>query len=306
MRNSKIKIFYKEQMAFLGEEKNSYSNSPKKPRLFVNRLKKRGDFDSNFSLVKSWNPYDKMDFTLAHYADYVQDFFKGIKPVAESNAVDWSPDFAETVRYTNSSLYQAIRHSYLHPETLCCSPTSGFHHATPDSGMGFCTFSGQVIASRKMYQEFGAVGCYFDLDGHFGNSIEDTRRDKNFKKYVNKAIPKWANINPKGDGKKYMEDLKIKLDFFYHKVISGKIDYVVWCHGADSHKNDNLGSQCNTKQWTECTRLFVETVNRIEKKLGEPFPVSYALFGGYRSKYNEVLDLHERDTEILLTLCNPN
>ena len=303
MKNQKIKIFYKPQMAYVGDKKNSYSNSPRKPRLFVERLKKREDFEDRFEIISNWKPYERQDFFKAHYARYVVDFFDGVKPKCESNMIDWSPDFAETVRYTNASLYEAIKHSYQNPDTICCSPTSGFHHAGPDGGSGFCTFSGQVIASVKMYEEFKAVGFYFDLDGHFGNSIEDTRRDKSFKKIVNKAIPKYANFNPRGEGKEYLKSLDDGIEKFIESAIAGKINYVVWCHGADSHKKDNLGHQVNTKEWIQCTKKFIVAVKRIENELGRPFPVSYALFGGYRKNYEEVLDLHERDTEILLKIC---
>ena len=61
-------------------------------------------------------------------------------------------------------------------KALTFSPTSGFHHARPEGGSGFCTFSGQVIASLKIYEEKKLVGAYLDLDGHYGNSIEDSRK----------------------------------------------------------------------------------------------------------------------------------
>ncbi len=303
MKNKKIKVFYKPQMAFLGK-KNSYSNSPKKPKIFVERLMNRKDFNERFEIESSWKPYDRQDFLLAHYAKYVFGFFSGDKDVCESNGINWSSDFAETVRYTNASLYESIKYSYLNPDTICCSPTSGFHHAKPDSGSGFCTFSGQVIASIKMYCSYEAVGFYFDLDGHFGNSIEDTRKDSEFSNIVNKCIPKWANVNPKGVGDEYMKSFRKSIELFIKKAVERKINYVVWCHGADSHKDDNLGHQLNTKQWLECTKIFIEAIKQIEEKTGENFPVSYALFGGYRKNYNEVIDLHEKDTEIILTICN--
>lgn len=302
MKNSKIKIFYKPQMAYEGKE-NSYSNSPRKPKLFVDRLKKRSDFKDRFEIVSNWKAFERHDFFKAHDHDYVLDFFKGVEPVCSSNGIKWSKDFAETVRYTNASLYQAIRHSYLHPGTICCSPTSGFHHAQPSHGSGFCTFSGQVIASIKLHEEFGISGFYFDLDGHFGNSIEDTRKDKRFKKIVNQAIPKYANFNPMGEGKNYLESLDEGIEKFIEAAISKKIHYVVWCHGADSHKNDNLGHQVNTYQWLLCTKKFTDAIEVIEKELKEQFPVSYALFGGYRENYSEVLYLHEQDTEMLLDIC---
>ena len=302
MKDDKIRIFYKPQMSYEGSGKISYSNSPKKPRLFIERLKERWDYQERFEIVSDWEPLSRMDLMYAHEPEYIEDFFDGKSPLCNSNSIAWSKEFSETVLYTNASLFEAIKHSYLNPNTICCSPTSGFHHAKPMGGAGFCTFSGQVIASRKLWSEFKAVGCYFDLDGHFGNSIEDTRKHKGLKEPLNDCIPKWANINPVGTGRAYLKSLKEGLELFERKAIDGKVDYVVWCHGADSHKDDNLGSQLNTKEWLKCTKMFIETIQNIEFITKKPFPVSYSLFGGYRERYDDVLKLHEQDTEILMDL----
>ena len=127
---------------------------------------------------------------LAHTA-----FFAGGRPLCESNELTWSEQFADSVRYTNASLCHAIEHSIAHPEQLTFSPTSGFHHARPRGGGGFCTFSGQVIAAVKLFRKHHMVGAHIDLDGHFGNSIEDSRA---FVAKLNQAIPPGCNINPAG------------------------------------------------------------------------------------------------------------
>lgn len=299
MRSPFVKIFYRPEMSFLGD-KNSYSNSPRKPKLFVERLKKDKDFDSKFIIEDKFEPFTEYDFKIVHTDKYVENFFDGVKPICESNGITWSKEFSETVKYTNSSLYHSIKESIENPRSLCCSPTSGFHHAKPDRGSGFCTFSGQVLASVKLYEEKGVRGCYFDLDGHFGNSIEDHRYSNPI---VSKAIPLWANFNIESRGIRYLQLLDNKLKTFKREALKGNIDYVVWCHGADSHEEDDLGGQLNTQQWIQCTINFVRTVKEIEKKLGRPFPVSYALFGGYRNdNFEKVLDLHEEDTKQLLKL----
>ena len=108
------------------------------------------------------------------------------------------------MRYTNASLYHAIEHAVAHPEQVTFSPTSGFHHARPAAGSAFCTFSGQVIAAIKIFREHRLVGAYLDLDGHFGNSIEDSRT---FVADLNQAIPPGCNINPDGDHADYLDSL---------------------------------------------------------------------------------------------------
>ena len=292
MRSKQIKTFYHPSQVLQKGGYSNYSKSPLKPKLLIEYLEKKSLL-SNFSLTKSFNRFGNSDFEIAHTRDYVRDFFRG-GPKSSSNGLGWNPQFADSVRYTNSSLYSAIRNSVVNPQEVSFSPTSGFHHARPDGGSGFCTFSGQVIASVKIWREFGISGCYLDLDGHFGNSIEDTR---GFQPDLNSAVPRGFNFNPSGYDETYYKDLAVFLEeLLAPAVMSGRIGYVVWCHGADSHEDDQLGSQCSTEWWVKCSTLFWSWVKKMDAGLGRPLPVSCALFGGYRDDdYNSVLSLHTAD-----------
>ena len=292
MRSNKIRVFYNPKQVLQSDINGNFSKSPLKPKLLLEHLEKAG-LGSHLDIVSKFRPFNAYDFQIAHTIKYIKDFFTGGK-LSTSNNLTWSPQFAESVRYTNASLYEAIQNSLVNPSEVSFSPTSGFHHAKPDSGMGFCTFSGQVIASVKAYRKFGAVGCYLDLDGHFGNSIENSR---DFQPDLNLAVPRGFNFNTHTTGEDYYKELT----YFVLKVLTpaillGKIDYVVWCHGADSHKDDALGNQVNTEQWVRCSKFFWSWVNEMDKTLGRPLSVSCALFGGYRhDDYNSVLSLHASD-----------
>lgn len=246
-----------------------------------------------FELDGDFAPFNGEDFRLAHTAEYVEAFFSGRKPLASSNGLTWSRELADTVRYTNASLYQAIRRAIARPEQVTFSPTSGFHHARPESGCGFCTFSGQVIASVKIYRELGISGAYLDLDGHFGNSIEDSRA---FVRDLDQAVLRGCNINPVGTHAEYVEWFRTRLRTLREQIDAGEIHYVVFCHGADSHEADDLHGQCTTAEWLECSQIFYDWVAGVEDSTGRPLPVSLSLFGGYRcDDYNSVLSLHTAD-----------
>lgn len=291
MRKNKIKTFYNVKQVLEKDAYSNYSKSPLKPKLLLEYLGKRGLIE-NFSITDEFKPYSQKDFRMAHTQQYVTDFFKGRGSYC-SNGLAWSSQFADSVRYTNASLYAAIRNSIVNPDEVSFSPTSGFHHARPTGGSGFCTFSGQVIASLKIYREFGMSGAYFDLDGHFGNSIEDSRA---FCKDLNKAVPLDFNVNPIGTDSDYLADLGKWLERTRQAILSDKIHYVVWCHGADSHADDNLGHQCETDYWVACSTLFWKWVKEMDSELGRPLPVACALFGGYRDDdYTSVLSLHTAD-----------
>lgn len=292
MRSKYIKTFYNPAQVLEKDSYSNYSKSPLKPKLLIEYLQKKSLL-SNFKVTRAFNKFGNSDFKIAHTKRYVKDFFEG-GALSSSNGLSWNPQFAESVRYTNSSIHAAIRNCIVNPHEVSFSPTSGFHHARPDGGSGFCTFSGQVIASVKVWREFGIAGCYLDLDGHFGNSIEDTR---NFQPDLNSAVPVGFNFNPTGYDSTYYDDL---VEFITKKlepaIIAGEIGYVVWCHGADSHEYDQLGYQCSTEWWVKCSNFFWNWVKRMDSLLGRPLPVACALFGGYRDDdYTSVLSLHTAD-----------
>ena len=296
-----IKIFYNRNQSVTKGISKSGSRSPEKPKLLLNYLEQK-DLLRHFEINSDFLPFSVEDFLIAHTDEYVDAVFNGKFPLCASNALPWSKELAASLRWTNASLYNAIRNSIQNPEQISFSPTSGFHHAMPKGGSGFCTFSGQVIASVKIFRELGKRGAYLDLDGHFGNSIEDSR---DFVKDFNEAIPIGFNINPEGHHGRYMKDLQFSLGKLGNAIYRGEIDYIVWCHGADSHEDDDLGSKCTTAEWIECSRLFYSWLKEVNGELKKPIPVSLSLFGGYRSDdYNSVLSLHTADLVMCLnTLC---
>ena len=283
----------------IDEWKNSTSKSPWKPTLVVNQLK-NGFFGKDIEIM-SFTPLGKEDFLIAHTEEYVNAFFEGKMPLAESNQIPWSIDMVRSVCANHGSFYSALEYAITHPNEFCVSPVSGFHHAKPDSGGSFCTFSGQVISSVKIFQSYGARGAYFDLDGHYGNSIDDS---KSFQILTSDAIA--YNINIKGNHQSYIEDLKNWIDLIGREIASGNIQYLVWNHGADSHEDDDYRDLdfVNTREWLRCTKLFFNAVADWRRQ-GFIVPVVSTLFGGYRKdNFHLVLDLHVKDIEIAHEILN--
>ena len=290
MRNPRIRTFYKPQMAINNHYEKNFSMSPAKPKIFMEHISKREKKDL-FEIDEDFDPFSRDDFLVAHTIEYVNGFFKNISPYSSSSKLVWTPEFAESVKYTNSSLYNAIKFSILHPEIVTLSSTSGFHHATPYSGDAFCTFSGQVIASKKIYDEFGLSGAYLDLDAHYGNSIDDSME---FVEDLDKAIK--MNINPMNYGIMYIEDLRNQLILLEEEILKGEIHYIVFAHGADSTIDDDLHGQLTDNEWIEVSDIVYNFIKDIDNKMNKPIPLTLTLFGGYRkNKYHEVLDLHLQD-----------
>jgi len=69
----------------------------------------------------------------------------------------------------------------------------------------------------KIYYEFGLCGTYIDLDGHYGNSIDNSR---DFVKDIDKAIsPVCGNINIMTSHKRYLAELDEKLAILEKEIL---------------------------------------------------------------------------------------
>jgi len=294
IRKPQILTFYSPMMSPKRWSKHEPSQSPIKPRLLFQYLVQQGLLQ-HFITNERWKPFRNEEFLIAHDPAYVEVFFAGVRPLCESNGLSWSRHFAESVRYTNASLYHAIEYAVLHPEFVTISPTSGFHHALFGSGSEYCTFAGQVIASLKIYEKYSLSGAHIDLDAHYGNSIEAAR---SYNPLVTKAIPTWANLNPNFLGEDYIDDFVEKLEVVRKGIENGEIHYLVFCHGADSHIYDDLGGHLETEQWLRCSRIFYEFVR---DQCPPNFPLTLFLSGGYRKDdYKSVLSLHTADLAVCL------
>ena len=301
--NNQISIFYRDDMA-PADVPDNYSKSPTKPRRFIEFL--RGTpLWPHIEIHNDFEPLTRDQVLLAHEPHYVDAFLTGEPTyLAESNGLRWSPAFRDSVLLTNSCLLAAVLEAIDHPEQLTMAPVSGFHHARPSGGGGFCTFSGQVIAGLQLYRQWGLRGAWVDLDGHFGNSIEDSRA---FAPDLDQAI-KW-NINPQGMHLDYLCDLQRKMYDLRLHCLAGEIDYVCVAHGADSHEWDQLGHQCTTDEWLRAADEVYRTLADIrqhQRHSQRPLTaVTLALFGGYRDDDPaSVLGLHAMDTARALTLLS--
>jgi acetoin utilization deacetylase AcuC-like enzyme len=301
MRDPQIHVFYRPEQVLTTGAALAGSQSPEKPRLLLEHLARHGLLDS-FVIRGDFEPLDRDDFLLAHTPLYVDAFFAGEPPLCNASRLPWSPELARSVRWTNASLAHALRAACLAPAQIALSPTSGFHHARPDAGSGYCSFGGQVIASVRVYRELGAAGAWLDLDGHFGNSIEDSRA---FVPELSRAVPPGCNVNPDGRHGAYLKQLSRGLASLEGRLSAGELTYIAFAHGADSHEWDENGYQLSTDEWIAAAEMVYRWIARCSAAQARPIPLLLALFGGYRADhYDSVLALHTADLAMCLNvLC---
>lgn len=243
------------------------SPGPSKPSLFVGAVQE--------ARITRPEPATPDELAAVHTDDYLRDLLSSGEGLASSAGFPWSRAYADSVLHTTGALRCAID-AALSDGEFHVAPVSGFHHAVPSSGMDFCAVSGQAAASVAVHRARGAVGAYFDLDAHYGNSIDDTYR---FQPDLLRAVPRGMNVNPSGTtATSYAADLARAIA----RVRRRRPDYVVLCHGADTVAGDPLGcGVLSLNEWLDAGRAVARAFAST--------PTVYCLFGGYG---RDAVDLH--------------
>ena len=247
----------------------SYSKSPLKPAFVVADWIER---DFPLRTVEPM-PVSREQLALAHRRSYVDGVLDCLSP---NGFLGRQADVAESLPWTSGSLLSAARCS-LNNGLVACSPTSGFHHASYQSGFGYCTFNGLLVAALTLRVEgkVKRVGI-LDCDQHYGDGsaeiIEQLGVD-----WIRHVSQEYGFAS---DAKRFFRQLpSVMRDF-------ADCDLLIYQAGADQHVSDPLGGFLTTAELAERDRI----VFSMAKKIG--IPVVWNLAGGYQDPLEKVLEIH--------------
>ena len=178
---------------------------------------------------------------------------------------------------------------------LACNTAGGSHHATFDSGAGYCVFNDVAVAAQYLLDRGLAKKILIvDLDVHQGNGNSDIF--KNNKNVFTFSMHSKSNY----PAKKSISDLDVELednieDLEYTNSLKGcldqlnkeKFDFVFYIAGVDVHFNDRLGK---LKISDEGIKTRDEIV--IENFFSKNIPLCGVLGGGYNKDFNKLVELH--------------
>ena len=178
---------------------------------------------------------------------------------------------------------------------LACNTAGGSHHATFDSGAGYCVFNDVAVAAQYLLDRGLAKKILIvDLDVHQGNGNSDIF--KNNKSVFTFSMHSKSNY----PAKKSISDLDVELednieDLEYSNSLKGcldqlnkeKFDFVFYIAGVDVHFNDRLGK---LKISDEGIKTRDEIV--IENFFSKNIPLCGVLGGGYNKDFNKLVELH--------------
>ena len=178
---------------------------------------------------------------------------------------------------------------------LACNTAGGSHHATFDSGAGYCVFNDVAVAAQYLLDRGLAKKILIvDLDVHQGNGNSDIF--KNNKSVFTFSMHSKSNY----PAKKSISDLDVELednveDLEYLNSLKSclgqlnkeKFDFVFYIAGVDVHFNDRLGK---LKISDEGIKTRDEIV--IENFFSKNIPLCGVLGGGYNKDFNKLVELH--------------
>jgi hypothetical protein len=97
-RNKKIKTFYTDkQVCFDSIRKESFSQSPLKPALLMERIK-NGPYANMLDITDDFKPIKKEDFYIAHTEEYVDNVYNKTGNYG-SNGLPWSENLVDSLPY---------------------------------------------------------------------------------------------------------------------------------------------------------------------------------------------------------------
>lgn len=272
--SKKIKVFYNDKQNVANNI--SFSPSAGKPKRFVEEIK---SFDF-VEMVNDFHPYSRNDFYLGHDKEHVDAVLNCEKQNGFENNLQ---EVAESLYWTNASFYAAAKSAFEN-KTFCCSPTSGFHHATYNDCMGFCTFNGLALAAIKLKQQYPDILIsIIDIDAHYGNGTDDIIKRLNLKDFIHHYT--FGGIVDNFDKKTLFYDFEVTLKNELNRFTK-YCDLILYQAGADPHIEDPYGGYLTTKELHQRDKIVFEFAK--ENKI----PVAWNLAGGYHKNFDKVLEVH--------------
>jgi acetoin utilization deacetylase AcuC-like enzyme len=162
----------------------------------------------------------------------------------------------------------------------------GFHHATPDAGLGFCVFNDVAVAVRRLRgRGFEEPVLIVDLDLHDGNGTRRIFADDPTVHTFSIHNDHWGDteavastsiaLGPGVGDARFLETLREALPRVFEAVKPGLVVYVA---GTDPAEDDSIGNWRLSAEGILERDRFVTSLARPE---GRPCPTVVVLAGGY-------------------------
>ncbi len=241
-------------------------------------------------------PVDVETLLLVHTEDYVRGVIEQSLPadIVRRIGMPNSQSVADRARAATGGTLLTARLALDHG--IACNTAGGSHHASAESGAGFCVFNDVAVAARRLLAE-GAIGqaLVVDLDVHQGDGtariFEGDSSVFTFSMHAEKNFP----------ARKAVSDLDIDLadgtgdDVYLAKLAEilpalldrVEPDLVFFNAGVDPHVDDKLGRLSLSNHGISRREAYV-----LGLCLARDIPVAGVIGGGYDPNIDRLADRH--------------
>jgi acetoin utilization deacetylase AcuC-like enzyme len=178
---------------------------------------------------------------------------------------------------------------------IACNTAGGSHHATFDSGAGYCVFNDVAVAANYLKKNnYAKKILILDLDVHQGNGNSEIFKNDNdvftFSMHCTSNYPaKKSKSNLDVELNENMEDAEYTniLNANLKRLNKISFDFVFYIAGVDIHFEDRLGK----------LKITDEGINKRDQIVIENFykkniPLCGVLGGGYNKSFDKLVELH--------------
>ncbi|HEX6241131.1 MAG TPA: hypothetical protein VFZ61_09575 [Polyangiales bacterium] len=270
-----LKVLYSEDM--VSDSGIRASPSDKKPRAVADALVATG---WPIELVAP-EPTSIAALSKVHDLNFVEEV---LQMKRRNGFGSWSASVARSLVYTCGACYGSARVAL--KDGVSASLTSGFHHAGPEAGRGFCTFNGLMATAVQLLEE-GRVRklAIVDCDYHYGDGTQAiiNAQDLGSRILHHSFGERYRRPEQAEDYLAAVRDLRGAFETFRPEI-------VIYQAGADVHVDDPLGGLLTTDQM----RTRDQLVFSIARDLS--IPITWNLAGGYQVELDgtipRVVQLH--------------
>ncbi|MBI1323479.1 hypothetical protein GC170_09880 [bacterium] len=218
-----------------------------------------------------------------HDPRYVEAVRTGLpRELASSSGFPWDPGVWEAVTASNGGAVAAALEA-LNTGAAAGSLSSGLHHAHRESGGGFCTFNGLVLAAFAARDAGAERVLILDFDAHYGDGTADLIDDED-EFFMVDVSSKWPM-----PGADYLDRCRRALDEIADS--EGPYDLVIYNAGMDPHEDCRLGGIRGVDRNDLESRERLVFGHCSERN----WPVAFVLAGGYANELltmDRLVDLH--------------
>jgi acetoin utilization deacetylase AcuC-like enzyme len=219
------------------------------------------------------------EVSAVHDPRYVTAVRTGVpRALAQSQGFSWDPGLWPMVLASNGGAVEAARTALR--TGLAGSLSSGLHHARRDTGRGFCTFNGLVLAARAAQAAGARRILILDLDAHCGGGTSSLLGSMSGVVQLDIAVNAFDHYVPSAphtldlvsEARDYLPTLTRRL-----RELSGRFDLCLYNAGMDPHEGSSTGGLPGID-----ARLLGERERIVFSWCAsQRLPVAFVLAGGY-------------------------